>query len=785
MVTGRLRGLALAALLFALAPVVGSGALAAEGDRIADIEIRNVKRISTDLVFVNLPLRIGDSFDEQQIAEAVKSLYSSGYFDDILISREGDRLVITIHERPTIRSLEIEGNKLIPSEQLIETLGRNNIAVGEVLRRDTLDQIITELEQVYGSQGRYGTVIDMQTDNAGELLINLTINIVEAPPALVADINIIGNRIFTDDVLIAGFESNERDFWTVAFSWAYDANSYARTRLAGDLERLRDFYFERGYVDFLIRSTDVTISNDYRNVYVSITVDEGKQYVVGSVEFAGELIGDLTDYTDKVDLKTGDTYLASSATQTELDVKSMLEDLGYGFAQVDLQLDTNNAARTVDLTYLVKPGKRLYIRRINFSGNTSTTENTLRRELRIFEGGWFSNAKIVESENRLKRLGFFTNVSHEIKSVPGSSDQVDIEFSLEDIPTGSFSAALTYSNLQGVGFGLNLAEKNVAGTGNAGSINVQTSERVQQVGLNWTKPYTNYDGASLSTGLNYYKVNYKGSEIANYATSSYSLEASIGYPVGDTWRFNYGGSIARRDIILGSDPIVEVSNFTDRYGETVNVPALNLSLNQNSYDSGFLPTRGLSQNISLFTTPGNDDLHFYRLGYRANYYQPLDSRRRWLYRPTMRLGYGKSYDEDRQYPFLFNYYAGGYGTVRGYAAGSLGPRATNDKGEAGTIGGNILLQSSQELVFPVWFHTERTRFSLFYDIGNVYTDHCEVPNVDWCREGVDTGELRSSYGLTIAWFTLVGPLVFIFPRAINPRDDDLTNTFEFSLGRVF
>ena len=774
----------LCVLLCTLASIVLSGVALAE-EVIEDIEVHNSQRIDTDLVFSNLPFTIGDPFDSSQIAEAIRKLYATGYFDDINISREANTVIISVSERPTIRSIELEGNKLISEKDLLETLSRNNIAAGEVLRRNTLDQIITELEQVYGSQGRYGTVIDLQTEDAGDNVVNLVINITEAPPALIATINIIGNHTFDDSELIADFESSQRDFWTSFFSWAVDINSYARSRLAGDLQRLRDFYFERGYVDFKIRSTDVSISNDYKNIYVTISVEEGEQYRVGTVRFSGDLIVDLESYTDKVTLQSKDVYLASSATKTELSSKQMLENLGYGFAEITLQLDLDKPTRTVDLTYLVNPGKRLYVRRIHFSGNTSTTEETLRREIRIFEGGWFSNAKIQESEARLKRLGLFAKVNHEIQRIPGINDQIDILFTLEDMPTGSFNASLTYGNLQGLGLGFKIKEQNIAGSGNSGSIGIEASSQVQQLQVDWNRPYTNFDGASLSTGLNYYKVNYKNSEIANFATSSYSLEASLGYPVGDTWRFNYGFSYSVQEVQLGEQPIVEIEQFTKRYGSTVQVPALEVRLAQNSFDTGFLPTRGIEQNIGLFSTFGTQKLHFYRLDYSNRFFQPLDTHRKWIYRPSVRLSYSRSYQDNLPSPFLYNSYAGGYGTVRGYAAGSLGPRATDADGEAGAIGGNILLQSSQELIFPLWFPTERVRFSLFYDIGNVFTENCVTPDVPWCIEGVDTNNLRSSYGVTVAWYTLVGPLVFIVPRAINPKKGDSTNSFEFSLGRVF
>lgn len=763
--------------------------LSAAEQLIEDIELRNLERLNADLVFDSLTIGIGDSFEQDRLSQAIRNLFETNYFDDIRAEREGNTLVFIFEERPTIRKVIIDEKIVIPEEKIKETLDAQLLSEGEILRRDTLSKIVGSLELAYSQNGQYGTSVRAETEEVGDKLVDINITVDEAPVASIAQINLIGNKAFDDERILEQFESSARTTWNSFWSGGKGggASGYVKQRMEGDLGRLRDFYFEHGYINFEVKGVQVSISRDRRSIYVSITLHEGEKFTIDTIGFGGDLLIAESRYRDLLRFKTQDVYSESKVTASKLAMERMLGDLGYGFAEISIKFDKNQSNKSVSVRFFVNPGSRTYVRRIVFLGNTKTADEVLRRELRQFEGGWYSNSKIQESIIRLQRLGYFSAVSHRTLPVPNRPDQLDIEFTVQERPTGRFTGGLVYSDLSGLGFDLGIQESNVFGTGNSVGINANATKSRQMLALNWSRPYVTNDGVSLSSRVFYEKYDYTDTEIANFAISSYGGSIGLSYPVANNIRFGYGYSYTNRDIQLGSTPVVEVEDFTTEYGTSIDTLSYNLNLTHNALNKGILPTAGAYNKGSLRLYAGlSNSPGFYALNYENKYFFPLEVQHKWVSRTSVRLGYGRAYQVDRQFPFLFNFYAGGYGTVRGFSSGSLGPRSTysGTGASGGAIGGNILLQGTQELIFPLWFNSDSVRTSLFYDIGNVFTTSC-LADVKWCKEGVNKSELRSSYGVSLIWYTAVGPLVFSIPRAINAQAEDSPTSFEFKIGRIY
>ena len=761
----------------------------AEEHLIEDIELRKLERLDADLVFDNLTIGIGDPFDRVQLSNSIKKLFETNYFDDVRAEREGNTLVFVFEERPTIRKVIIDEDVAIPEKEIKEMLNAQLISEGEILRRDTLSKIVGGLELAYSQNGQYGTGVRAETEEVGEKLVDINITVDEAPVASIAKINFIGNKAFDDDRILEEFESTARTTWNSFWSAGKGggASGYVQQRMKGDLGRLRDLYFDNGYINFEIKSTKVSISRDRKNIYVSISMHEGEKFTIDGIEFLGDLLVDESVYRDLLLVKDQDVYAEGKVTASKVAMESMLGDLGYGFAEITISFDKNQVDKSVSVRFFVNPGNRTYVRRIIFQGNTKTSDEVLRRELRQLEGGWYSSSAIQESTNRLQRLGYFASVTHRSVPVSDRPDQLDVEFTVKERPTGQFTGGLVYSDLSGIGFDLGIRESNAFGTGNFIGINANTTKSKQTLNLSWNRPYITNDGVSLSSNVFYEKYNYADTEIANFAISSYGASLGLSYPITNNTRLGYGYSYVNRNIKLGSAPIVEVNDFTDAYGTNIDTFSYNLNLTYNSLDKGILPTKGSYNKGSVYAyAESSSSPGFYSLNYDGKYFFPLDEHGKWVSRTSTRLAYGSSYDGSDGFPFLFNFYAGGYGTVRGFGSGSLGPRGTysDDGSKAGAIGGNILLQGTQELIFPLWFNSDSVRTSAFYDIGNVFTTNCLL-DVEWCKQGINKSDLRSSYGLSLIWYTVVGPLIFILPRAVNAKPGDSTTSFEFKIGRTY
>ncbi|NBC22650.1 MAG: outer membrane protein assembly factor BamA [Gammaproteobacteria bacterium] len=780
-------------LVWLCALLLWSSVVVADTFTISDIRLQGLQRVSAGTVFNLLPVNVGDTVDEVAVRELIRILFDSGFFNDIRMARDDDVLVITVVERPAIESIEIEGNKAIKTEALLEGLGQQGLREGEIFKQATLERVGIELERQYVAQGRYGASIATDVEELPRNRVAIKIDIEEGKNSGIQHINIVGAEVFDQEALLEVLELQHPGL----LSFYRNDDKYSREKLSGDLERLESYYKDRGYVEFDIESSQVSITPDRRQVYITLNVEEGQKYTVRDVNLVGEL-NDIRPEDLRRLFVVGPEQVFSQArvTATEERITQALGNSGYTFATASGVPKINDDG-TVDVEFFVDAGKRAYVRRITFAGNTVTQDEVLRREMRQMEGGWASTAQIDLSKLRLERLGYFSEVNVETPAVPGTDDQIDVDFSVEEQPSSSISATLGYSQGFGLILGANYNANNVLGTGNTLGAGVSYSRFQRSANFSFFDPYYTLDG--ISRGFNVFarESNFDEANIARFTTNSYGAGVTFGFPIGETRRINFGGTIEYTDITEGRFPAQEISEFIDKNGNDALNYKLNLSWNSSTLNRGLFPTRGRSQSLAFeFAVPGSD-LQFYKLTYQGQQYFPLG--RGWTVRARTELGYGDGYGGTEGLPFYEHYFSGGFGSVRGFEQNTLGPRSTDPaidldgdgnpdpvfRRDPPPFGGNLLTEASLELIFPVPFVEQSNQFRpvLFVDAGNVFNTSC--PEVSTICSDFDAGELRYSVGLSVTWITGLGPMTFGLAKPFNDDVFDETETFQFELGRTF
>ncbi|HDZ56152.1 MAG TPA: outer membrane protein assembly factor BamA [Pseudomonas xinjiangensis] len=769
-----------ALLMILLAPEVFADAF-----RISDIRVNGLQRVSAGSVFSALPLNIGDEVDDQELVEASRSLFRTGFFQDIQLGREGDVLVITLVERPSISSIELEGNKAINSEDLLTGLQAAGLAEGEIFEQATLEGVRNELLRQYVAQGRYSADIDAQVIAEPRNRVSLKIVVDEGSVASIKHINVVGNTVFPTEELVNLFELSTTGW----FSFFRNDDKYSREKLSGDLERLRSYYLDRGYINMDVASTQVSITPDKENVYVTVNINEGDLYTVSDVRLSGDLVVDQDEVEKLLLVEPGQVFSRQVMTASSDLISRRLGNEGYTFANVNGIPAINEEDRTVAVTFFVDPGRRAYVNRINFRGNTKTDDEVLRREMRQMEGGWASTYLIDQSKVRLERLGFFREVNVETVPVPGAEDLIDVNYSVEEQPSGSVTASLGFAQGTGVILGGSISQNNFFGSGNRVSLSANRSEYQTALSFGFLNPYFTVDGVSLGYNAFYRTTDYDrlNVDISSYAVDSYGAGFNVGYPISDTSRLSFGLNIQQDEIKTGTFTVKEIINFLDLEGDKFTNFKFNVSWSQSTLNRGVFPDRGSSQSLGLETTIPGSDLSFYKVDYRGQRFFPMSQDL--TLRLHSNLGYAKSFGDTNQVPFYEHYYAGGIGSVRGFRDSSLGPRSTPSDNDPDRdqlpFGGNIKVTGGVELIFPAPFVTDQRslRTVLFVDAGNVFDTDC-FPSNPTCGD-VDVGEIRYSAGVGLSWLTALGPLGFSLGTALNDKSGDDTQFFQFTLGQTF
>jgi|TARA_R110000796_G_scaffold248117_3_gene374432 outer membrane protein insertion porin family len=776
-----------ALLLILLAP----GAFA-DAFQISDIRINGLQRVSAGSVFSALPLDIGEQVDDQALVEASRSLFRTGFFEDIQLGRDGNVLVITVVERPSIAAIELEGNKAIESEALLAGLTAAGLAEGEIFQQATLDGVRNELLRQYVAQGRYSAGIETEVVAEPRNRVTLKIDINEGSVASIKNVNVVGNTVFTNDELTDLFELKSSNM----LSFFRNDDKYSREKLSGDLERLRSWYLDRGYINMDIASTQVSITPDKKNVYVTVNVNEGELYTVSDVRLSGDLVVAEPEVRDLLLIEPGQVFSRQVMTSTSDLISRRLGNEGYTFANVNGIPDVNEEDRTVAVTFFVDPGKRAYVNRINFRGNTKTDDEVLRREMRQMEGGWASTYLIDQSKVRLERLGFFKEVDVETVQVPGADDLIDVNYTVEEQPSGSITASLGFAQGTGLILGGSISQNNFFGSGNRVSISANRSEYQTALSFGFLNPYFTVDGVSLGYNAFYRTTDYDelNVDISSYAVDSYGAGFNIGYPISDTSRLSFGLTAQQDEIKEGVFTVQEIRDFLDLEGDSFTNFKFNTTWSQSTLNRGVFPDRGFSQSANLETTLPGSDLYFYKLDYRAQRFFPVSEDL--TLRMHTNLGFARRFGSTQKVPFYEHYYAGGIGSVRGFRDSTLGPKSTPslndpDRDEL-PFGGNIKVTGGAELIFPVPFIQDQRslRTVLFLDAGNVYDTYCSSNNLPsgdnnpGCGK-VDVGDLRYSAGVGLSWITALGPLGFSLAAPLNSESADDTQVFQFTLGQTF
>lgn len=779
----------------------------AESFTISDIRVNGLQRVSAGSVFGALPLNVGEQVDDRQLVDATRSLFRTGFFQDIQLGRDGDVLVVTVVERPSISGIEIEGNKAISTEDLLKGLNQSGLAEGEIFQRATLEGVRNELQRQYVAQGRYSAEIEAEVIPQPRNRVALKITINEGTVAAISHINVVGNTVFTDEELSDLFELKTTNW----LSFFRNDDKYAREKLSGDLERLRSYYLDRGYINMDISSTQVSITPDKKHVYITVNVEEGEKYSVREVKLSGDLKVPEEDVRALLLVKEGQVFSRKIMTTTSELITRRLGNEGYTFANVNGVPEAHDEDNTVSITFFVDPGKRAYVNRINFRGNTKSEDEVLRREMRQMEGGWASTYLIDQSKTRLERLGFFKEVNVETPQVPGTDDQIDVNYSVEEQPSGSITASVGFAQNAGLILGGSISQNNFLGTGNRVSIGLTRSEYQTRYSFGFVDPYWTVDGVSLGWNAFYRTTDYDElkTKISSYAVDSLGGGLSIGYPISETSRLTYGLSVQQDEISTGRYTVDEIFDFLENEGDKYLNFKGSIGWSESTLNRGVLANRGHSQSLVLETTLPGSDLSFYKLDYRGQIFAPISDT--YTLRFHTQLGYGDSYGSTAELPFYEHYYAGGFNSVRGFKDSSLGPRSTPSRGEGnpggkpGTLrdpdqdplpfGGNVLVQGGVEMLFPLPFVKDQRslRTALFWDVGNVFDTNCSSAQKNGVPGGrskdeacdIDFSNLASSVGVGLTWITALGPLSFSLAMPIKKPDEADTQVFQFSLGQTF
>ena len=770
-----------------------AGPVRAESFVVEDIRLQGLQRVSAGTVFNELPVSVGDVLDEVAVRQLIRSLFRSGFFDDIRMARDDGVLVVTVAERPAIESIEIDGNKAIPTEALLDGLGQQGLREGEIFKQATLERVGLELERQYVAQGRYGASLDTNVEQLPRNRVAISIDIEEGKTSGIRHINVVGATVFDEQVLLDELELKHPSL----MSFYKNDDKYSREKLSGDLEKIEAYYKDRGYVEFAFLSTQVSITPNRDQVYISLNVTEGEKFTVNEVNLVGELNDVRKEDLERLFVVApGQVFSQARVTATEERLTNALGNSGYTFASATGVPRVQDDG-TVDVEFFVDAGKRAYVRRISFSGNKVTQDEVMRREMRQMEGGWASTSQIELSKVRLERLGYFKGVNVETPEVAGTDDQVDVEFSLEEQPSGSISATLGYAQGWGLTLGANYSENNVLGTGNSLTVGASYSSFQKAINFSYFNPYYTLDGISRGFNVFLRNLDYDARNIASFSTDAVGAGITFGFPIGETQRINFGGLIEHTKITEGQFPAQEISAYLEVNGNTALNYKLNLSWRSSTLNRGVFPTRGRSQNLSAEIAIPGSDLTFFKLVYDGQMYFPIT--RSWALRLRTELGFGDGYGSTELVPFYEHFYAGGFGSVRGFKNSTLGPRTTPPtedangnpippgffRPEGDPYGGNLLVEAGAELIFPMPFMKDGRQFRpvLFVDAGNVFQTKCFDFSVNCFDFSVD--EIRYAAGASLTWLAGLGPMTFSYAFVFNDQIFDRVEQFQFELGRTF
>jgi outer membrane protein insertion porin family len=796
---------------------------------VEDIRVQGLQRVALGAALTYLPVQRGDTLNRFRVTQLIRSLYSSTHFERVEIYRDGNVLVVEVSERPTISNIVFEGNDDIKDEQLQESLDNSNIRIGEPLDRTVMTSIENGLKDFFYSIGKYNAEVNAIITPLPRNRVDVKLLFEEGDAAEIQQINIVGNEIFEDEEL---FEQMELQFGAPWWNFLSETR-YQQQTLSGDMETITSYYKDRGYIEFSIDSTQVSMTPEKDAIYVTMNISEGEQFNISEVELVGDLLGFEGFLSSVIPLKSGDLYNQAEVTFTEEFISNYLGRFGYAYPTVTTIPQVNSEDNTVKLTLSVDPGKRIYVRRVNFSGNTITSDAVLRQNVVQMEGTWLSDPLLETSKAQLSRLTYMETVDYETIRIPGVDDKVDVDFRVKEQASGSFNAGIGYGDATGLSLQAGIQQDNFLGTGKRIGMNISTVSYQKTAQITYLDPFFTIDGISLGGSVSFSEFDGGDFGVIQYNSKRWSLGANIGYPINEVNRISFG--LTYSDVELQSDNtnFVQTRRFYEQFSDASDPDAPvdyasflgSVTWSRNTLNRGLFPTDGSSQRASFSVTTPNSDVNYFKIVGDTKWYFPLTRNQRWSVLTRLRFGYGNGYGDtdgvEQILPFTENFTAGGADTLRGFENNTVGPRGlqrvsgvvtTSPTGvpilqdpsqdsiflSQRSLGGNAMVVGGVELIVPTPFveadFDNAVRTSVFFDVGNVWDTEFNFAEYENLAVNVNSDPLsdysdwklyRASTGLSVQWISPMGPMVFSFSRALKERPGDDARFFTFNIGSTF
>lgn len=745
--------------------LAANAAWALEPFRVQDIRVEGLQRVEPGTIFASLPMRVGDEYNDEKGAAAIRALFALGLFKDVRLEASGNVLVVVVEERPTIADVDFAGTKEFDKDTLKKAMRDVGLTEGRPFDKALADRAEQELKRQYINRSLYGAEVVTTVTPIERNRVNLTFSVTEGEPAKIKDIRIVGNQAFSESTL-KGLFDQDTGGW---LSWYTKSNRYSRAKLNADLESLRSYYLARGYLEFRIDSTQVAISPDKQDISITVNVTEGPSYVVSGVKLEGNYLDREDEFKSLVTIRPGEPYNADRVAETTKAFTDHFGNFGFAFARVESVPEVDREHNRVALVLRAEPSRRAYVRRINVSGNNRTRDEVVRREFRQFEASWYDGDKIKLSRDRVDRLGYFTEVNVETQEVPGSPDQVDLVVNVQEKPTGSLQLGAGFSSAEKISLSFGIKQENVFGSGNYLGVDVNTSKYRRTLVFSTTDPYFTQDGVSRTLDLYYRTAKPYEDQGGNYELVTAGASVRFGVPFSETDTVFFGGGAEQTKIKAGTNIPAAYLSYAEKFGYSSFAVPLTIGWSRDDRDSALAPNSGRYQRLnSEWSVAG--DARYVRANYQYQQYVPLNKQFTIAFNGEVGVGKGMN---GRPFPVFKNFYSGGLGSVRGFDQGTLGPRDVT----GASLGGPKKITLNAELIapFPGAGNDRTLRWFTFVDAGNVYGE-----NEKW-----ELSDMRASAGIGLSWISPLGPLRIAYAQPVRKFAGDRIQKLQFQIGTSF